>query len=88
MTGLLSLPRLTLAVTPTPRRHPGSRKPSAEGDAAARRAARTEGIFLDPVFGAKAMAALLDAARVGRLAGPVIFLVSGRAPTLFTAGSL
>jgi D-cysteine desulfhydrase len=40
-------------------------------------------VFLDPVFGAKAMACLLDAAAAGRLAGPVVFLVSGGAPTLF-----
>jgi D-cysteine desulfhydrase len=67
---------------------PGYGKRSEEGDAAARLAARTEGIFLDPVFGAKALAALLDAARAGRLAGPVVFLVCGGVPTLFTAGSL
>jgi D-cysteine desulfhydrase len=45
--------------------------------------ARTEGVFLDPVFGAKAMAALIDAARSGQVVGPVVFLVSGGAPTLF-----
>jgi D-cysteine desulfhydrase len=67
---------------------PGYGKRSAEGDAAARLAARTEGIFLDPVFGAKAMAALLDAARAGRVIGPVVFLVTGGTPTLFTTGSL
>ena len=57
--------------------------PSAEGQDAARLVARTEGVFLDPVFGAKAMAALRDASRGGPLVGPVVFLVSGGAPTLF-----
>nr|MDA8320288.1 D-cysteine desulfhydrase family protein [Actinomycetota bacterium] len=51
----------------------------------ARLVAATEGIFLDPVFGAKAMAALLAAGRAGQLTGPQVFLVSGGAPTLFTA---
>jgi D-cysteine desulfhydrase len=40
-------------------------------------------VLLDPVFGAKAMAALLDHAHDGRLVGPVVFLVTGGAPTLF-----
>jgi D-cysteine desulfhydrase len=62
---------------------PGYGQPSLEGQDAARLVARTEGIFLDPVFGAKAMAALLDAARKGQIIGPVVFLVSGGAPTLF-----
>jgi D-cysteine desulfhydrase len=69
---------------------PGYGLASPEGDAAARLVARTEGVFLDPVFGAKAMAALVDAAEAGRIDGPVVFLVSGGAPTLFTGskGSL
>jgi D-cysteine desulfhydrase len=69
---------------------PGYGVASPEGDAAARLVARTEGVFLDPVFGAKAMAALVDAVRSGRVEGPVVFLVSGGAPTLFTGskGSL
>jgi len=46
--------------------------------------ARTEGVFLDPIFGAKAMAGLLAAVRRGEVAGPVVFLVTGGAPTLFT----
>jgi D-cysteine desulfhydrase len=60
---------------------PGYGQRSPEGDAAARLVARTESVFLDPVFGAKAMAALLAA---GCTAGPVVFLVSGGAPTLFS----
>jgi D-cysteine desulfhydrase len=62
---------------------PGYGRRSAAGDNAARLVARTEGVLLDPVFGAKAMAALLDHAHDGRLVGPVVFLVTGGAPTLF-----
>jgi L-cysteate sulfo-lyase len=56
---------------------------------ALRLAARTEGVFLDPVFAAKGMAGLLAAIDAGAGAevpveGPVIFLVTGGAPTLFT----
>ncbi|AEV73471.1 MULTISPECIES: 1-aminocyclopropane-1-carboxylate deaminase/D-cysteine desulfhydrase [Mycolicibacterium] len=60
---------------------PGYGKPSEEGAAAAELVARTEGVFLDPVFAAKAMGALLRSAP----AGPVVFLVSGGTPTLFAA---
>lgn len=62
---------------------PGYGQPSRPGEAAARLVARTEGVFLDPVFGAKAMACLVEAAAEGRVDGPVVFLVSGGAPTLF-----
>jgi D-cysteine desulfhydrase len=61
--------------------------PSAEGRRAAALVARTEGVFLDPVFGAKAMAALVHHARRRRVDGPVVFLVTGGAPTMFTAGA-
>lgn len=57
---------------------------SAEGDDAADLVARTEGVFCDPVFAAKAMSGLLAAARSGQARGPIVFLVSGGAPTLFT----
>lgn len=68
---------------------PGYGRASAAGRAATALLARTEGVFLDPVFGAKAMAALVDACRQGRVAGPVVFVVTGGAPTLFTeAGAL
>jgi D-cysteine desulfhydrase len=63
---------------------PGYGKRSAEGEAAAALVARTEGVFLDPVFGAKAMAGLLAAVAGGEVAGPVVFLVGGGVPTLFT----
>jgi D-cysteine desulfhydrase len=65
----------------------GYGKVSPAGAAAAELVARTEGIFLDPVFGAKAMAALLAEVRDGTVRGPVIFLVTGGAPTLFMKGT-
>ena len=63
---------------------PGYGAASAEGERAARMVAAAEGIFLDPVFGAKAMAALIAECRAGRVRGTQVFLVSGGAPTLFT----
>jgi D-cysteine desulfhydrase len=61
---------------------------SAAGTDAARLVAHTEGVFLDPVFGAKAMAALIGTSSGvvdnDRAIGPVVFLVTGGAPTLFT----
>ena len=65
---------------------PGYGAASAEGERAARMVAAAEGIFLDPVFGAKAMAALIAECRAGHVRGTQVFLVSGGAPTLF-AGS-
>jgi D-cysteine desulfhydrase len=59
-------------------------KRSAAADTAAELVARTEGVFLDPVFAAKGMAGLLAATAAGQVSGPVIFLVTGGAPTLFT----
>jgi D-cysteine desulfhydrase len=67
---------------------PGYGVPSAEGQDAARLVARAEGVFLDPAFGAKAMAALIAECRAGRVHGPQIFLVSGGAPTLFAGTGL
>ncbi len=67
---------------------PGYGVPSASGQAAARLVAATEGVFLDPVFGAKAMAALIAECRAGRVQGPQVFLVSGGAPTLFAGSAL
>ncbi|RNL62832.1 pyridoxal-phosphate dependent enzyme [Nocardioides marmoriginsengisoli] len=62
---------------------PGYGISSDEGQAAAALVARTEGVLLDPCFGAKAMAALVESVRTGQEKGPVVFLVSGGAPTLF-----
>jgi D-cysteine desulfhydrase len=65
---------------------PGYGKPSPEGNEAALLAARTEGLLLDPVFTAKAMAALVAEARAGNLAaGPVVFLHTGGAPAALAA---
>ena len=60
---------------------------SAAGADAAALVAATEGIFLDPVFGAKAMAGLIAAAGRGDAEDPVVFLVSGGVPTLFADGA-
>jgi D-cysteine desulfhydrase len=68
---------------------PGYGIPSAAGAEAGNVVAHAEGVFLDPVFGAKAMAALMSASSSAvdnhGAAGPVIFLVTGGVPTLFTA---
>lgn len=52
---------------------------------AVRMLARTEGIFLDPVYTGKAMAGLIDYAAAGKLdgAGAVVFLHTGGTPALF-----
>jgi D-cysteine desulfhydrase len=64
---------------------PGYGKASPEGDEAALLAARTEGLVLDPVFTAKAMAALVAESRRGHLAGPVVFLHTGGTPSALLA---
>lgn len=67
---------------------PGYGLPSAKGDKAARLVAGAEGVFLDPVFGAKAMGALIAECRAARARGPQLFLVSGGALTLFAGPGL
>lgn len=64
---------------------PGYGIPSAEGQEAFDLLARTEGILLDPVYTAKALAALVDDIRHDRLPAdkPVIFLHTGGTPALF-----
>jgi D-cysteine desulfhydrase len=64
---------------------PGYGKASPEGDEAALLAARTEGLLLDPVFTAKAMAALIAQCRAGYLTGPIVFLHTGGAPAALAA---
>jgi D-cysteine desulfhydrase len=64
---------------------PGYGKPSPGGDEAAILAARTEGLVLDPVFTAKAMAALVAESRSGNLTGPVVFLHTGGSPSALAA---
>lgn len=64
---------------------PGYGVETPEMSEAVRLLARTEGIFLDPVYTGKAMAGLVDYARTGKLAGagPVLFLHTGGTPALF-----
>ena len=59
--------------------------PTADGRAAIELLARTEAIFLDPVYSAKAMAGLLAHIRDGRFApdDSVIFLHTGGGPSVF-----
>jgi D-cysteine desulfhydrase len=64
---------------------PGYGQASPEGDDAAELALRSEGLVLDPVFTAKAMAALVAEARAGRLAGPIVFLHTGGTPAALAA---
>ncbi len=51
--------------------------------------ARTEAVFLDPVYTAKAMAGLLDHVRSGAYAPDeaIVFLHTGGGPSLFAHGS-
>ena len=58
---------------------------SEAGREALRLVARTEGIILDPVYSAKAMAGLIDHARTGRIAPgqTVVFVHTGGTPALF-----
>jgi len=59
--------------------------PSEEGIEAIKLVARTEGIFLDPVYSSKAMAALMDQIRKGRIGQDktVVLLHTGGTPTLY-----
>jgi 1-aminocyclopropane-1-carboxylate deaminase/D-cysteine desulfhydrase-like pyridoxal-dependent ACC family enzyme len=63
-------------------------EPSPRGLEAMRLAARTEGLILDPIYTAKAMAGVVDHARRGLL-GPtstVVFIHTGGLPALFAFG--
>jgi D-cysteine desulfhydrase len=64
---------------------PGYGQPSADGVAAIHRAARDEGVLLDPVYTGKAMAGLI--ALVGQGAIPrgarVLFVHCGGSPALY-----
>jgi 1-aminocyclopropane-1-carboxylate deaminase/D-cysteine desulfhydrase-like pyridoxal-dependent ACC family enzyme len=64
---------------------PGYGIPSPEGLAAMELMARTEGVLLDPVYTGKALAALIDDVRQGRLPAdrPVVFIHTGGTPALF-----
>jgi D-cysteine desulfhydrase family pyridoxal phosphate-dependent enzyme len=60
-----------------------------EGIEAIRLLARTEAVFLDPVYSGKAMAALINHARTGELdpKEAVVFLHTGGGPSLFGSGT-
>jgi 1-aminocyclopropane-1-carboxylate deaminase/D-cysteine desulfhydrase-like pyridoxal-dependent ACC family enzyme len=64
----------------------GYAQESAAGAEALRLAARTEGLVLDPVYSAKAMAGLMDLSRQGRWTREedLVFLHTGGLPALFT----
>jgi L-cysteate sulfo-lyase len=57
--------------------------PTAAADEAARLLARTEGILIDPIYTAKALAGLVARVRDGRLSGPVVFWHAGGTPGIF-----
>jgi 1-aminocyclopropane-1-carboxylate deaminase/D-cysteine desulfhydrase-like pyridoxal-dependent ACC family enzyme len=59
--------------------------PSEEGAAAISKLARTEGIFLDPVYSGKAFAGLLDLAARKEIGGKVLFWHTGGTPALFAS---
>ncbi|MDR3687844.1 MAG: D-cysteine desulfhydrase family protein [Fimbriimonas sp.] len=62
---------------------PGYGIASEAGDAAIERLARSEGIFLDPIYTGKAFAGLLDLVQSGRLGGRILFWHTGGTPALF-----
>jgi 1-aminocyclopropane-1-carboxylate deaminase/D-cysteine desulfhydrase-like pyridoxal-dependent ACC family enzyme len=64
-------------------RGPGYGVPTAEAAAATRLLATTEGILVDPVYTAKALAGLVGRVRDGRLRGEVVFWHAGGTPALF-----
>ncbi len=61
----------------------GYGRPTEAADEATRLLARTEGIFVDPIYTAKALAGLVARVRDGRLEGPVVFWHAGGGPGLF-----
>ncbi len=62
---------------------PGYGIPSLAGQNAIKCLARTEGIFLDPIYTGKAFAGLIELARTRVLSGKVLFWHTGGLPTLF-----
>lgn len=61
----------------------GYGQPAPAADEASRLLARTEGILVDPIYTAKALAGLVARVRDGRLAGPVVFWHAGGGPGIF-----
>jgi 1-aminocyclopropane-1-carboxylate deaminase/D-cysteine desulfhydrase-like pyridoxal-dependent ACC family enzyme len=64
-------------------RGPGYGSPTAEADEATSLLARTEGILVDPIYTAKALALLVRRVRDGSLTGQVVFWHAGGTPALF-----
>ncbi len=63
----------------------GYGRPTTAADEATRLLARTEGILVDPIYTAKALAGLIARVRDGRLRGPTVFWHAGGGPALFEA---
>jgi D-cysteine desulfhydrase len=61
----------------------GYGRPTEAAREATRLLARTEGILVDPIYTAKALAGLIARVRDGRLRGPVVFWHAGGLPGLF-----
>ena len=61
----------------------GYGRPSGAADDAARLLARTEGILVDPIYTAKALAGVVAGVRDGRLKDSVVFWHAGGLPGLF-----
>lgn len=57
--------------------------PTEAAAEATRLLARTEGVLVDPIYTAKALAGLIARVRDGRLRGPVVFWHAGGTPGLF-----
>jgi D-cysteine desulfhydrase family pyridoxal phosphate-dependent enzyme len=64
----------------------GYGKPTEAALEATQLMARTEGILVDPIYTAKALAGLIARVRDGRLRGPVVFWHAGGLPGLFEPG--
>ncbi|MFL5769242.1 MAG: 1-aminocyclopropane-1-carboxylate deaminase/D-cysteine desulfhydrase [Chloroflexota bacterium] len=78
----ISVPATEIDLTDD-QRGPGYGVRAASADDAAALLARTEGILVDPIYTAKALAGLIAGARDGRLTGPVVFWHAGGTPALF-----
>lgn len=62
---------------------PGYGVPSLEGNQVLQEVARLEGIFLDPIYSAKAFVGLKQLAQAGRLSDRVLFWHTGGIPAIF-----
>ena len=67
---------------------PGYGVPSAGSMDAIRTLARTEGIFLDPIYTGKAFHGLMEMAKSGEIHGKVCFWHTGGLPALFALPTL